>query len=73
MWTAIPEPNLDELVEGSVLALEKVVEAGVTCVHWIVASLAEFSVVQKLRSEGRLPLGVKVIAAADVDQPPPQE
>ena len=66
VWKTIPEPSEDELIESASLACEKIVEAGVTSVHWIVASSAELSMVQRLRSENRLPLRVHVIAPANI-------
>jgi predicted amidohydrolase YtcJ len=66
VWKTIPEPDEDELLEATKLACEKIVEAGVTSIHWIVASLAEVSLVKKLRSENRLPLRVHVIAPASL-------
>lgn len=66
VWKAIPEPSKDELVESTSLACQKIVESGVTSIHWIVSSLAEVSVIQKLRSEGRLPLRVHVIVPAQI-------
>jgi predicted amidohydrolase YtcJ len=66
VWKIIPELNEDELVESASLACKKIVESGVTSMHWIVASLAEVSVVQRLRSEHRLPLRVHVIVPASI-------
>ncbi len=66
MWKTIPEPSEDELIESASLACEKIVEAGVTSIHWIVASSAEVSIIQRLRSENRLPLRVHVIAPANI-------
>jgi predicted amidohydrolase YtcJ len=66
VWKTIPEPSEDELIESASLACEKIVEAGVTSIHWIVASLAELSMVQKLCSENRLPLRVHIIAPANI-------
>jgi predicted amidohydrolase YtcJ len=66
VWKTIPEPSEDELIESVSLACEKIVESGVTGVHWIVASAAELSMAQRLRSENRLPLRVHVIAPANI-------
>ena len=66
VWNIIPEPIEEELIEATSLACEKIVEAGVTSIHWIVASLAEILIIQKLRSENRLPLHVHVIAPANI-------
>ncbi len=66
VWKIIPEPSEEELIESASLACEKIVEAGVTSIHWIVSSLAEVSLVQRLRSENRLPLRVHIIAPANI-------
>jgi predicted amidohydrolase YtcJ len=58
VWRAIPKPSLDELEKACLLACRSAVEAGVTCVHWILGSMDEFRVLQKLSLEGRLPLRV---------------
>jgi predicted amidohydrolase YtcJ len=55
---ALPKPSLEQLEEACVFACEKAVEAGLTCVHWLVGSADEVRVLQKLSSEGRLPLRV---------------
>jgi predicted amidohydrolase YtcJ len=66
VWKTIPEPSEEELMEATSLACEKIVEAGVTSIHWIVTSSAEISIIKKLRSENRLPLRVYTIAPANI-------
>jgi predicted amidohydrolase YtcJ len=66
VWKAIPEPDEEEVFEATAEACRKVVEAGVTSVQWIVSSLAEIKLIQRLRSENRLPLRVYIIYPADV-------
>ncbi|MCW4002877.1 MAG: amidohydrolase [Candidatus Bathyarchaeota archaeon] len=61
VWQAVPEPSLDELLEGATLALQKIVEAGITSIHWIVISESELPIIQKLHSRGLLPVRVNVI------------
>ena len=61
VWKFVPEPSEEELVEAAGLACEKIVEAGVTSVHWMVLSPIEVSIIQKLRAQNRLPLRVYVI------------
>jgi predicted amidohydrolase YtcJ len=69
VWKTIPEPSEEEIIEGASLACKKIVEAGVTTVHWIVTSSAEISVIQKLRAENKLPLRVyTIIPATLLDQ-----
>ncbi len=66
VWKTIPEPSEEELVEGASLACKKIVEAGVTTVHWIATSSAEISVIQKVCSENKLPLHVYPIVPANL-------
>jgi len=54
----IPEPSEKELEEFCLQACRKAVEAGLTCVHWIVDSADEIRIIQKLCLEGKLPLRV---------------
>ncbi|MCJ7763100.1 amidohydrolase [Candidatus Bathyarchaeota archaeon] len=61
VWNMVPEPSEEELVEAAGLACEKIVEAGVTGVHWMVLSSIEVSIIQKLRAQNRLPLRVYMI------------
>ncbi|MGB9842407.1 MAG: amidohydrolase [Candidatus Bathyarchaeales archaeon] len=66
VWKVIPEPSEEELAEAAELACKKIVEAGVTSVHWIVLSSTELSVMQKLLAQNRLPLRVYVIIPANL-------
>jgi predicted amidohydrolase YtcJ len=61
VWNMVPEPIEEELVEAVGLACEKIVEAGVTSVHWMVLPSIEVSLIQKLRAQNRLPLRVYMI------------
>jgi predicted amidohydrolase YtcJ len=56
----VPKPGLKQLEEACMLATEKAVEAGLTCVHWMVESAEEIRVLRKLDSEGKLPLRVRL-------------
>ena len=58
VWKIIPKPTMKELEDACLLACRKAVEAGLTGVHWIVDSADEIRVIQKLDSEGKLPLRV---------------
>jgi predicted amidohydrolase YtcJ len=66
VWKTIPEPSEEEVMEGASLACKKIVEAGVTSIHWIVTSSTEIPVIQKLRAENKLPLRVYIIAPASL-------
>jgi predicted amidohydrolase YtcJ len=61
VWAVIPEPSEEELVEIAGLACRKIVEAGVTSVHWMVSSLIEIRIIQRLQRENKLPLRVYVV------------
>jgi predicted amidohydrolase YtcJ len=61
VWSMVPEPSEEELAEAAGLACEKIVEAGVTSVHWMVLTSMEVSMIQKLRAQNRLPLRVYMI------------
>jgi predicted amidohydrolase YtcJ len=58
IWRVIPKPTLEELENACLLACKKAVEAGLTGVHWIVDSADEMRIIQKLYSDGKLPLRV---------------
>ena len=66
IWTVIPEPSGEELVEAAGLACEKILEAGVTSVHWMVLSSAELSIIRTLHAQNRLPLRAYVIIPANL-------
>ena len=66
VWKTISEPSEEELIESASLACEKIVEAGITSIHWIVSSSTEISIIQRLRSENKLPLRVYIIAPANI-------
>ncbi|HLB99853.1 MAG TPA: amidohydrolase [Candidatus Bathyarchaeia archaeon] len=66
VWQKIPEPDEEELLEATALACEKIVEAGVTSVHWMVLSPIEISIAQKLQAQKRLPIRVNLIIPTDL-------
>ena len=57
-WKAVPKPSQEEIKETCSLACKRAVKAGLTCVHWLLASSSELKAIQKLHSEGKLPLRV---------------
>ena len=61
VWNAVPEPNEEELIDAAGLAFEKMLEAGITSVHWIALSSIEVAVIQKLHEQNKLPLRVYLI------------
>jgi predicted amidohydrolase YtcJ len=61
VWQVVPEPTADELSEATAIACQKIAEAGITSVHWIVLSENELQIIQRLHAEGKLPIRVNVI------------
>jgi predicted amidohydrolase YtcJ len=66
VWKVIPETSENELLQAVGLAFKKIMEAGVTSVHWIVLSAMELSVVQKLLAQKKLPISVYLIVPANL-------
>jgi predicted amidohydrolase YtcJ len=66
VWKVIPEPSEDELLEAVGMAFEKIVDAGVTSVHWVVLSGIELSVIQRLLAQKQLPISVYLIVPANL-------
>jgi predicted amidohydrolase YtcJ len=65
-WQKVPEPDEEELLEATALACQKIAEAGVTSVHWMVLSAVEISIAQKLHEQKRLPVRVNLIIPANL-------
>jgi predicted amidohydrolase YtcJ len=66
VWGVIPEPTQQELYNATELALEKIVQAGITSIHWIVLSETELSIIQKLIKTDSLPLRVYLIVPTNL-------
>ena len=66
VWQKIPEPDEEELLEATALACEKIAEAGVTSVHWMVLTPIEISIARKLHAQKRLPIRVNLIIPANL-------
>jgi len=66
VWKAVPKPSSKELEETCIIACEKAVEAGITCVHWLVSSGEEIRAIQRLYLDGRLPLRVYLGISAEL-------
>jgi len=58
VWKAIPKPSPKQLEQACISACKKAVEAGLTCVHWIIGSAEEIRIIQNLYINGKLPLRV---------------
>jgi hypothetical protein len=61
IWQVVPEPTADELFEATALACQKIAEAGITSLHWILLSQNELPIIQRLYAEGKLPIRVNII------------
>ncbi|MEM2105791.1 MAG: amidohydrolase [Candidatus Bathyarchaeia archaeon] len=58
VWRVIPKPDFKSMEEYCLRACQEALRVGLTGVHWIVDSVDEIRVVQKLFFEGKLPLRV---------------
>jgi len=61
IWRVVPEPTEAELLEATAIACQKIVEAGLTSVHWLILSENELLLIQKLYEQKRLPIRVNVV------------
>lgn len=61
VWQVVPESTASELLEATALACQKIAEAGLTSVHWLVLSENELPIIQKLLAQGRVPIRVNVV------------
>jgi predicted amidohydrolase YtcJ len=66
VWKKVPEPNEEQIIKSAILAFKKIVEVGVTSIHWIVKSVNEILIIQKLRSENKLPIRIRIIAPMNI-------
>jgi predicted amidohydrolase YtcJ len=60
VWKVIPEPEEGDLLEFTNLACSKIMEAGITSVHWMILSPTDFSIIRKLDHK-MLPLRMYVV------------
>jgi predicted amidohydrolase YtcJ len=58
VWKVLPKYTSEELEEACVLACQSAIEAGLTCVHWMISSAEEMRIIQKLHADGKLLLRV---------------
>ncbi|MDR0798074.1 MAG: amidohydrolase [Nitrososphaerota archaeon] len=66
VWGVIPEPTHQELENAIELALEKIVQAGITSIHWIVLSEVEIAIIQKLVETGFLHVRIYLIVPTNL-------
>jgi predicted amidohydrolase YtcJ len=61
VWKIIPEPTEEEILETVKMAFQKILEAGITCIHWIVLAPSEIAIIRKLCTKNELPLRIHLI------------
>jgi predicted amidohydrolase YtcJ len=61
IWQTVAEPTLEELRDATALACQKIVQAGITSIDWIILSENELTLIQTLHRQGKLPIRVNVI------------
>jgi predicted amidohydrolase YtcJ len=66
VWSSIPEPTEQELYDATEQALEKIVQSGITSIHWIMLSETEVPIIEKLVKAEALPLRVFLIVPANL-------
>ena len=66
IWQAVPEPTGAELLEATALACQKISQAGITSLHWLVLSEVELAIIQNLHAIGRLPFRVNVVVPIEL-------
>lgn len=65
VWRKIPLPSEDEIIEHLELAIKKVLESGITTVHWIAPSLTELNAVRRLAEKNPNMPRIRIIIPAD--------
>jgi len=66
VWKLVPEPTDEEIADAASLGVERIVEAGLTSVHWIATSKVDLTVLQKLLASGGLPLRIYMIVPVNL-------
>ncbi len=61
VWRKISESSIDELVDATALACEKIVEAGITSVHWLAESQVDVNILKRLQDAGKLLMRVYMV------------
>jgi predicted amidohydrolase YtcJ len=65
VWSKVPELTQQELLDAIRMALQKILEAGVTSINWIVLSQNEIPIIKKLCTE-RLQVRIYLIVPANL-------
>jgi predicted amidohydrolase YtcJ len=66
VWKMVPETGMDELVDAAALACEKIVQAGITSIHWLAESASDVAILKRLVAAGKLPLRVYMVVPASL-------
>jgi predicted amidohydrolase YtcJ len=66
IWRAVAEPTMQELTDATALACQKILEAGITSIDWIILSEQELPIIQTLHQQGKLPIRVNVIIPCEL-------
>jgi predicted amidohydrolase YtcJ len=61
VWQTIPELTEGELLMATVSACQKIFQAGITSINWLVTSESELPIIQKLHDMGQLLFRVNVV------------
>jgi predicted amidohydrolase YtcJ len=61
VWQAVPEPTEGELLMATAFACQKIFQAGITSLDWLVISESEISIIQKLHEMKQLMFRVNVV------------
>ena len=65
VWSKVPELTQQELLDATRMALQKILEAGVTSINWIVLSQNEIPIIKKLCTE-KLQVRIYLIVPANL-------
>ncbi len=66
VWQCVPEPTAEELAETAEIAVQKILAAGITGIHWLATSEADLPVLQRLVKARKLPLRVYMVIPASL-------
>ncbi len=61
IWQVVPEPTQEELLYATATACQKIYQAGITSIDWLVISEGELSIIEKLYERGMLLFRVNVV------------
>ena len=61
IWQAVPEPTEDELLAATAQACQKIFQAGITSLTWLVIAENELSIIKKLHERDMLLFRVNVV------------